>query len=365
MKTSVNIPQLKVGLVTKSKNIDRVILPGKHWLWLNEQVSIVDATVRFQPTMNINVFRNKPSVASFLTFIDVADNEVLIVMVNGQFNEALSVGTYAFWNNFINYTFIKVDKSEGLVSNTVPKAVLQNSRISTMVETVNVEAYENALFFLTGEFKESLPPGTYWFWRFGVKTSVIKTDMRARQIEISGQELLTNDKANLRVNFNLIFKVENVEKAVIQCADYNKQLYALAQFAIRDYISANSLDELLEQKDTVNELILAQMRKEAIKIGVHVISCGIKDIILPGEIKQIMNSVLVAQKKAQANTIMRREETASTRSLLNTAKLMEENQMLMKLKEMEYTERIAEKINSITVSGGSQIISQMRDLFLT
>ena len=60
--------------------------------------------------------------------------------------------------------------------------------------------------------------------------------------------------------------------------------------------------------------------------------------------KDIMNQGLVAQKKVQANVIARREETASTRSLLNTAKLIEENDMLYKLKEMEYVEKITDKI---------------------
>lgn len=77
-----------------------------------------------------------------------------------------------------------------------------------------------------------------------------------------------------------------------------------------------------------------------------------------------MNQVLVAQKKAEANVIMRREETASTRSLLNTAKLMEENSMLFKLKEMEYVEKIADKINSISLSGGNLIVDQLKDIFV-
>jgi len=73
---------------------------------------------------------------------------------------------------------------------------------------------------------------------------------------------------------------------------------------------------------------------------------------------------LVAQKKAQANIITRREETASTRSLLNTAKLLEENDMLFKLKEMEYVEKIADKINSISLSGGNQLVDQLKDIFI-
>ena len=90
---------------------------------------------------------------------------------------------------------------------------------------------------------------------------------------------------------------------------------------------------------------------------------GIRDIILPGEIKDIMNQVLIAQKKAQANVITRREETASTRSLLNTAKLMEDNAMLFKLKEMEYVEKIADKIGEISVSGSGNVVEQLKTIF--
>ena len=60
----------------------------------------------------------------------------------------------------------------------------------------------------------------------------------------------------------------------------------------------------------------------------------------------------------------RREETASTRSLLNTAKLMEENPTLMKLKELEYLEKIAEKVQSISLHGGDQVLSQLKQLFV-
>lgn len=94
----------------------------------------------------------------------------------------------------------------------------------------------------------------------------------------------------------------------------------------------------------------------------EIVNAGIKDIILPGEIREIMNTVLVAEKKAQANVIMRREEVASTRSLLNTAKLMEENRTLMRLKEMEYLEKICDKVGSITLNGGKSVLDQLSEL---
>jgi len=69
-----------------------------------------------------------------------------------------------------------------------------------------------------------------------------------------------------------------------------------------------------------------------------------------------MNTVLIAEKRAQANVITRREETASTRSLLNTAKLMDENKTLFKLKELEYLEKICEKIGNISLSSGDGLM---------
>lgn len=92
---------------------------------------------------------------------------------------------------------------------------------------------------------------------------------------------------------------------------------------------------------------------------VNFLTAGIKDIILPGEIRDIMNSVLVAEKTAQANVISRREEVASTRSLLNTAKLMDENTTLYKLKELEYLERICGKVGEISVNGNAGIVEQL------
>ena len=136
------------------------------------------------------------------------------------------------------------------------------------------------------------------------------------------------------------------------------------QLALRAFIGGFTLDELLARKDTIAKEILENVQVKISDLGLVVADGGIRDVILPGDMKEIMNQVLVAEKKAQANSIMRREETASTRSLLNTAKLMEENEMLWKLKEMEYVEKIADKIGEITISGSGNIIGQLKEIFV-
>ena len=107
---------------------------------------------------------------------------------------------------------------------------------------------------------------------------------------------------------------------------------------------------------------LARLKEKEQRFFVEITDGGIKDIILPGEIRQIMNAVLVAEKQAQANVITRREEVASTRSLLNTAKLMDENRTLYRLKELELIERICGNVGSINLSGSGDLLTQLTAL---
>jgi len=99
-------------------------------------------------------------------------------------------------------------------------------------------------------------------------------------------------------------------------------------------------------------VIFLVVKEKIADFGIEVRSVGVKDVILPGDMKDILNKVVEAEKVAQANVIKRREETAATRSLLNTARLMEDNPTLMRLKELEVLEKVTEKVDKLTVFGG-------------
>jgi regulator of protease activity HflC (stomatin/prohibitin superfamily) len=248
----------------------------------------------------------------------------------------------------------KIDITEELDRNTLLSAYLL-----PYVRSYTVESYEQALLFVDGKYVKNLSGGSYLWWKNSIPVHIAKTDTRQLQLEINGQEILTRDKAGLRINAWVQYKVTDIVKALLQNKDFERQVYITVQLALREYVTALSFDELLERKDAIS------LNIDVKALGVEITGFGVRDIILPGEMKDIMNQVLVAEKKAQANIIMRREETASTRSLLNTAKLMEDNPMLFKLKEMEYVEKIAEKINSISVSGNGVLIDQLRQIFVT
>lgn len=274
-------------------------------------------------------------------------------------------GRYAYFKSVVQYSFVKADLSKIEITEPIDHATLSGRLLAPYVRSSSVESYERAVLFVEGKYMGVLNSGVYYWFKNATAINVGKVDIRQQQLELNGQEILTKDKANLRINAYAQYRVVDVEQALLQNKEYEKQLYIAFQLALREYVGTFTLDELLEKKETIAPVIIQSVVVNAARLGVEIAGYGIKDIILPGDVKEIMNQVLIAEKKAQANTIMRREETASTRSLLNTAKLMEDNAMLLKLKEMEYVEKIADKISSISVNGNGVLIDQLRQIFIT
>lgn len=359
----VRINAGNVGLVFKNQDYKRVISQGKHWLGFNESVLNYNMLLPFNTPIALEILLQDDELAEKLNVIEVKDNELVLVFENNIFKNVLTSGRYVFWKGLVSYKFVNADLNKIEITEGIDKNLYAKSELSKYIRVFEVAAYEKAIMIIDDKTTKVLERGAYHFWRNAQTIKVSKADLRQLQLEVSGQELLTKDKAAIRINFYAQYKVLNIEIALMQNKDYEKQLYIILQLALRSFVGSYTLDELLEEKENIAEAVLNDVKNRVSKLGVTVLHTGIRDVILPGDMKDIMNQVLVAQKKAQANVIMRREETASTRSLLNTAKLMEDNTMLFKLKEMEYVEKIADKIGEITVSGNGNVISQLKDIF--
>lgn len=360
----IRINSGKVGLVFRHGNYHRVLTEGISWVWPLDEVFIYDMSKQFVPQVELNILLKDNALSAMLTVVEVKDHEIALQYENGNFKNVLTAGRYAYWKGATVFSFVKVDLTKTEITEPIDTNTLMRKEVIAYVRVFVVESYEQGILLIDGKFDRVLDTGVYYFWKNTISISVLKADLRQLQVEVSGQEILTNDKAALRINFFAQYRVTDITRALVRTKDYEKQLYVLLQLALREFVGTLSLDELLEKKEAVSDYVLTMVRDKAMALGVEINDCGVRDIILPGEVKEIMNQVLVATKKAQANVIMRREETASTRSLLNTAKLMEENAMLFKLKEMEYVEKIADKINTISLSGGNQIIDQLKGIFV-
>lgn len=363
MVRNVQIKAYQIGLVFKNRNLIEILKEGNYWIFGSKSVEIYETKSQFKAGEDLNLLLKNESLASMLEVVEVKDGEMVLVYENGIFKEVLNVGQYAFWKDVLNREFQNIDLTKVEITEKISKTILENLKLKNFVRKFVVTNQYKGLLLIDGKLSKVLEAGTYYFWNNEISIEVKAVDTRMQQMEIAGQELLTKDKAMLRINFYVRFQVENIEKALMNNKEYDKQLYILMQLALREFVGALTLDELLVKKDSVGKEILENLGNKAEDLGLKASDAGIRDVILTGEMKEIMNQVLIAEKKAQANSIMRREETASTRSLLNTAKLMEENEVLWKLKEMEYMEKIADKIGDITVSGNSNIVSQLKEIF--
>jgi hypothetical protein len=360
----ININAYQVALVFKNGEYKKMLTAGKYWLWLNEDVYIYNKTVAFNATVELNILLQDAALAEQLIVVNVLDNQIALQYENGLLKQVLNAGRYAFWKGIVHYDFVLADIDKIDIDANISKATLQNKLLATYVRTYNVESYEKALLFADGKYLQVLDAGVYYWWKNNTVITVAKADTRTQQMEINGQEILTKDKATLRLNAQAQYQVTDIEKAALENKEYERQLYVAFQLSIREYLGAYTLDELLANKDAIAPYVLEAVKAKAAALGMEVYGFGIRDVILPGDIREIMNQVLVAEKKAQANVITRREETAGTRSLLNTAKLMEDNAILWKLKEMEYVEKIAEKIGEITINGNGQLVDQLKQIFV-
>ena len=200
-----------------------------------------------------------------------------------------------------------------------------------------------------------LAPGLHYYWRFLRDLKVETVDLRLQVLEVAGQEILTRDKVSLRVNLTAGYRITDVLTAFARQAKPVDFLYKELQFGLRAAVGTRTLDELLENKTVIDDVVnthLPRRVEDSGGFGLEVESVGVKDIILPGDMKIILAKVVEAEKAAQANVIRRREETAATRSLLNTAKVMEGNPITLRLKELETLEKVTEKIDKISVFGG-------------
>ena len=349
------------GLLFQNGKYRRALEPGKHSVfgsgYAAERLTVGPRAI--EPAgCGLDTLLEDAALAKQLAVAEVADETIALHYIDGRFCEALASGRYAFWNLGRTHTFRMVDIREPMAEAGLPAALFAKlpSRFYTRAE---VQSYQKGLLCVNGKLVRLLDAGVYFFWNNGAKVEVSLVDTRLTQMNVQGQEMLTLDKVAVRINFVCRYRIVDFIKVMTEVEDYEEQIRVLAQLALREYIGRSRLDELLENKEQLAGFVLAKLKAQQEACFVTFLDAGVKDMILPGEVREIMNTVLIAEKRAQANVITRREEVASTRSLLNTARLMEENPTLLHLKEMECLEKICENVGNITVSGTGDLLGQL------
>ena len=345
------------GLLYSEGEFQIILDPGRHWffdpLWkiTVQKVSVREAAFKHK---DLDVIIKSGALKDIATVVDLKDNERALVWIDGRFDTVLKPGLHAFWKVFHEIRVEIVDVREVRFEHEKLPMILGGKCAGDALDVYTVDVGSTGLFFKDGEFKSALRPGTHAFWKGVNRVRIHTVDLREQVADVAGQEIVTADKVTLRLNAVVTFRVTDALKAATEVEDYRQALYREAQLALRAAIGTRELDALLSDKESVAMDLGGVLKNKAAGFGVEVNGLGIRDIILPGEMKDLMNKVTEAKKAAEATLITRREETAAMRMQANTAKILESNPTLMRIRELEVLEKISEKANLKVVLGDSK-----------
>ncbi len=362
MIKKISVRKDQLALLSRNGDYYKVLHAGEHLLpWLNTpEVLLITLDGSEVPDVLADYLRRfQPDwVEKYCLVADLSEIEAGALYMDGILLEILPPSTRRlYWRVEDDLTLVRMNTQQVQVQTEVMNAVLQPRRKGAVkgrdaILTVQVPAWHVGVLKIDGETQALLPPGLTAYWKINHLVEAEVVDTRLQVLEVSGQEILTKDKVNLRINLAANWRYSDVLLAFSQLTKPIDHLYRELQFALREAVGTRTLDELLEDKQVIDDVVSEQVKSRMLPFGMEIASLGVKDIVLPGDMKNILAQLVEAEKSAQANVIRRREETAATRSLLNTAKVMENNPVALRLKELETLKRVAERIDNISVFGG-------------
>ncbi len=145
------------------------------------------------------------------------------------------------------------------------------------------------------------------------RVEVALVDIRQRDLTIKGQEILTADKVAIRVNLLVQFRVTDPRAALHQVENYEDRLYSDVQLAARRSLATTQLEEILTNRNRQSEDILRDVKEAAAAYGVEILRADVKDLIFPGNLQDVMNRVLTAERLAQAQMVEARTKAETQR----------------------------------------------------
>ncbi len=320
--------------------------PGTHRLW--------GAASRYEVRRYDLDQHLAPATPELLAAVSASDGvehvveaaELGLLTVDGRPTRALLPGRYVLWQARAEVRCANV--STAPLEAAVP-AGFRALCPATHVQVVLVAPYERVLLYVDGALAKVLEAGAHPVFVCDRAVTQLRVDLREREIQIVGQDVMTADKVTLRVNLCVKARVEDAVRATHAVAKLDDALYSEAQLCARRHLAGLTLDALLERRGTLGPAMREELAPRLAEWGVALAQLDLKDVVLPGEMKTLLNQVIEADKRAAAQVILRREETAATRALANTAKLLESNPTLLRLKELEAWKEIAQSVGQVHI----------------
>jgi regulator of protease activity HflC (stomatin/prohibitin superfamily) len=340
------------ALVIRNRKPVEVLKEGLHWradLTGNTKIVMLDRRDMRLPLADPRQVAASGLLESETMKVELSDAQRAIVRTDGRITGILEPGLHLLWTGPHRLDVETVDADTLLKDGEVLRSLIGLPECDAWLRVWELPDGSRGVFYRNGRLISVENPGLYAAWQGRGSVRMIPVDCRESPLEIAGQDMLTADRVTLRVNVGLLTRVKDVATMVSASVDARDALYREAQLAVRAEIGGRTLDELLVEKQQLGEILVERLQHRAKALGLEICQAGLRDIILPGEMKDILNQVILAGKQAEANGILRREETAAMRSQMNTAKLIRDNPTLMRLRELEVIEKISEngKLNIV------------------
>ena len=328
------------ALVLRDGRLEAVLMPGVHRMWTLRRGLEIEVHGRLDAgivSAHTEMLMRSDSalVDEHFLRVRVPEGRTAMVFADGVLARLLGPGESALiWKTTRAVVVREFDTvAEPAIEPAMVPALKRVGAPGAWVQFVTVGEQTAGLIYVNGHFLQRVGPGLHAFWSVLGTVRAELVELRRQVLEVNAQEILTKDKVTLRVNISAEFRVVDPELAARTVRNAGEVLYRLLQLAVRRTLGTRTLDELLMEKVDIDPASADSIRQEMAAVGIEVGTMALKDVILPGEIREILNQVVAAEKRAQANLIHRREETAATRSLLNMARLMEESPIGMRLKD--------------------------------
>jgi regulator of protease activity HflC (stomatin/prohibitin superfamily) len=205
--------------------------------------------------------------------------------------------------------------------------------VSRLVRRATIYEYQQAVRFAKGRVVETLGPGTHWY--LGPGSKLVLFDSRQRTLTVPGQEVLTSDGVAIKAGLLVNFQVSDPKAAILSAENYQEFLYSELQSALRELVSAVSVEELLQRRGEIGSRLHSAVRDPLQAIGLSVLSVRIKDLTFPGHLREVFAQVAKAKQEGLAALERARGETAALRNLANAARTLEANPLLLQLRLMQ------------------------------
>jgi regulator of protease activity HflC (stomatin/prohibitin superfamily) len=210
------------------------------------------------------------------------------------------------------------------------------------------QEYERGVVFRLGRYVGLRGPGLYWIIPLGIERSVT-IDVRTRTVSAEQQETITRDSVTVKLNAVLWYRVTDAAKAVIAVADAPSAVYQLALTSLRNSIGQHNLDEILQERDKINELLRQSIAPSTGAWGLEVERFEMKDVELPAAMQEVMAMQAQAIREKRARIIKAEAELEASKKLADAAQQMANNPVAIELRRMQMVTEVGAENNSTTI----------------